>query len=99
MTYQITVNINEHLKDYYPSLTDSEIDLIAQDVHRRWDYSWLIDNIDTKVQETAKYANIKLAHNPVTFNTDNLADFSDNEAEGFPDPDDDEGLIHSSEGC
>ena len=51
------------------------------------------------MQETAKYANIKLAHNPVTFNTDNLADFSDNEAEGFPDPDDDEGLVHSSEGC
>ena len=99
MTYQITVNINEHLKDYYPSLTDSEIDLIAQDVHRRWDYSWLIDNIDTKVQETAKYANIKLAHNPVTFNTDNLADFSDNELDAISEENEYEPMEHSSEGC
>ena len=99
MTYSITVDINKHLEDYYPNLTDDEIDLIAADIHRRWDYSWLIDNIDSKIQETASYANIKLAHNPVTFNTDNLADFSDNEQEGFVDPDVDEGLIHSSEGC
>ena len=99
MSNTITLNVTEYLENAYPSLTDEQIDLIASDVSRRWDYSWLIDNIDTKVQDTAKYANIKLAHNPVTFNTDNLADFSDNEAEGFPDSDDDEGLVHSSEGC
>ena len=99
MTYNITVNINEHLENYYPNLKQSEIDLIAQDVHRRWDYSWLVDNIDRRVQETAKYANIELSTKPLTFNTDNLADFSDNESEGFTDTDVDEGLIHSSEGC
>ena len=98
MTYNITVNINEHLENYYPNLKQSEIDLIAQDVHRRWDYTWLVDNIDRKVQETAKYANIKLTTHPLTFNTDNLADIDDNEAEGFPDPDIDEGLVHTSEG-
>ena len=99
MTYNITVNINEHLENYYPNLKQSEIDLIAQDVHQRWDYSWLVDNIDRRVQETAKYANIELSTKPLTFNTDNLADFSDNESEGFTDIDVDEGLIHSSEGC
>jgi hypothetical protein len=99
MTYNITVNINEHLENYYPNLKQSEIDLIAQDVHRRWDYTWLVDNIDRKVQETAKYANIKLSTHPLPFNTDRYADFSDNEMEGFPDPDENEGLVHSSEGC
>ena len=53
MTYNITVNINEHLENYYPNLKQSEIDLIAQDVHQRWDYSWLVDNIDRRVQETS----------------------------------------------
>ena len=96
MTYQITVNINEHLKDYYPSLTDSEIDLIASDVTRRWDYSLLIDNVDLKCRETASYANIPLRPQ---FNTENRADISDNEPEGISDESEYEPMEHTSEGC
>ena len=96
MSNTITLNVTEYLENAYPSLTDEQIDLIASDVSRRWDYSWLTDNVDAKCRETASYANIPLRSQ---FNTEYSADVVDNEAEGFPESDDDEGLVHSSEGC
>tara|TARA_B100001250_G_scaffold296615_1_gene258140 strand:- start:267 stop:572 length:306 start_codon:yes stop_codon:yes gene_type:complete len=99
ITKSITLNIEEYLSKEYPSLTSDEKDLIAVDVSRRWDYSWLINSLDHKVRECANYANIELAVKPLTFNTDNLADLSDNEAETIYEEDDNEGLVHESEGC
>ena len=46
MKNTILLDVQEYLENAYPSLTDSEIDLIAGDVSRRWDYSFLIDNVD-----------------------------------------------------
>ena len=96
MSYTITVNVTEHLKSNYPNLTTEQIDLIAGDVSNRWDYTLLTNNVDLKCRETANYANIPMTE---SFNTEYIADFSDNESEGFTDIDVDEGLIHSSEGC
>ena len=70
MTNFLKFDINEHLKNRYPSLTEEHIDLIASDVSRRCDYSWLIDNVDAKCRETASYANIPLR---APFNTETVA--------------------------
>ena len=96
MKNTILLDVQEYLENAYPSLTDSEIDLIASDVTRRWDYSWLIDNVDAKCRETASYANIPLR---APFNTDNRADISDNEIEGIGDENEYEPMEHTSEGC
>ena len=92
----ILFDVQEYLENAYPSLSDSEIDLIASDVSRRWDYGLLIDSVDHKVRETASYANIKLRSQ---FNTETVADISDNEPEGIIDEDVYEPMEHTSEGC
>ena len=92
----ILLDVSEYLENAYPSLTDDQIDLIASDVTRRWDYSWLIDNVDSKCRETAGYANIKLRSQ---FNTETVADISDNEADQFDEVSKLEPMEHTSEGC
>ena len=92
----ILLDVQEYLENAYPSLTDSEIDLIASDVSRRWDYSLLIDNVDMKCRETASYANIPLR---AQFNTESSADISDNETDVFQDEIEYEPMEHTSEGC
>ena len=92
----ILLDVQEYLENAYPSLTDSEIDLIAGDVSRRWDYGLLINSVDHKVRETASYANIVLRP---PFNTETVANISDNERDEFVDESDYEPMEHTSEGC
>ena len=96
MKNTILLDVQEYLENAYPSLSDSEIDLIANDVSRRWDYSWLIDNVDHKVRECASYANITLRE---PFNTETVANISDNEVDEFVELDVYEPMEHTSEGC
>ena len=96
MKNSILFDVPEYLENAYPSLSDSEIDLIASDVTRRWDYSWLIDNVDHKVRECASYANITLSSQ---FSTEYRADISDNEVDQFEDESEYEPMEHTSEGC
>ena len=63
MTNFLKFDINEHLKNRYPSLTEEHIDLIASDVKQRWDYREIIDSVDFKCKQTAYYANIELGDN------------------------------------
>ena len=96
MTNTITLNVTEYLESAYPNLTDEQIDLIASDVTRRWDYTLLTDNVDLKCRETANYANIELR---APFNTEYRADISDNETDEFQEIKPYEPLEHTSEGC
>ena len=96
MKNTILLDVQEYLENAYPSLSDSEIDLIANDVSRRWDYSWLIDNVDHKVRECASYSNIELR---APFNTETVAPISDNEVDQFEDESIYEPMEHTSEGC
>ena len=96
MKNTILLDVQEYLENAYPSLSDSEIDLIAGDVSRRWDYSLLIDNVDLKCRETANYANIALR---APFNTETVANISDNEVDQFDDESNYEPMEHTSEGC
>ncbi len=65
MTYNITISIQEYLEQTYPNLTNNEIDLIATDVKRRFDYQQVLDQIDNHVQKCASYANILLDESPL----------------------------------
>ena len=96
MKNTILLDVQEYLENAYPSLSDSEIDLIAGDVSRRWDYSLLIDNVDLKCRETANYANIPLRE---PFSTEYRADINDNEPDEFQEIKPYEPMEHSSEGC
>ena len=96
MKNTILFDVQEYLENAYPSLTDDQIDLIASDVTRRWDYTWLIDSVDIKCRETANYANISLRSQ---FSTEYRADISDNEAGEFVELDVYEPMEHTSEGC
>ena len=96
MKNTILLDVQEYLENAYPSLSDSEIDLIASDVSRRWDYGLLIDSVDHKVRECASYANIELRP---PFNTETVANISDNEADQFEDESVFEPMEHTSEGC
>ena len=96
MKNTILFDIQEYLENAYPNLTDSEIDLIDSDVSRRWDYTFLTNDVDDKVRETAYYANIELRP---PFNTETVADISDNEPEGISDEDVYQPMEHTSEGC
>ena len=96
MKNTILLDVQEYLENAYPSLSDSEIDLIASDVSRRWDYGLLIDSVDHKVRECASYANIPLRE---PFNTETVADICDNEVDQFEDESVYEPMEHTSEGC
>ena len=76
MKNSILFEIDKYLEKTYPKLNFDEVDLIATDIQRRYDYTSLIAQIDEQIKETAYYANIKL---------ESL--------------DDNEGFVHSSEGC
>ena len=76
MKNSIFFSIDQYLEKTYPKLNFDEVDLIATDIQRRYDYTSLIEQIDEQIKETAYYANIKLES-----------------------VDDNEGLVHSSEGC
>ena len=96
MKNSILFDIQEYLENAYPSLTDDQIDLIAGDVSRRWDYTFLTNDVDDKVRETAYYANIELRP---PFNTETVANISDNERDEFVEESDYEPMEHTSEGC
>ena len=76
MKNSILIEIDKYLEKNYPKLNFDEVDLIATDIQRRYDYTSLIEHIDEQIKETAYYANIKLESQ-----------------------DDNEGLVHTSEGC
>ena len=60
MDNNIIFDIRNYIESKYPKLTLDEVDLIATDIQRRYDYTSLIEHIDEQIKETAYYANIKL---------------------------------------
>jgi len=76
MKNSILFEIDKYLEKHYPKLDFDQVDLIATDIQRRYDYTSLTKQIDDQIKETAYYANIKLES-----------------------VDDNEGLVHTSEGC
>ena len=87
MDNNIIFDIRNYIESKYPKLSLDEIDLIASDIQRRYDYALIESQVEEKLQECAYYANIKLdgdCNNVATQLEDDCVD---------------EGLLHSSEGC
>jgi len=87
MENNIIFDIRNYIESKYPKLTLDEVDLIAADIQRRYDYAPIKSQVEERLQECAYYANIK------------LTDDCDNVESQLEDDSVDEGLVHSSEGC
>ena len=87
MDNNIIFDIRNYIESKYPKLTLDEVDLIASDIQRRYDYAPIESQVEERLQECAYYANIK------------LDDDCDNVESQFDGDSVDEGLVHSSEGC
>ena len=60
MDNNIIFDIRNYIESKYPKLTLDEIDLIASDIQRRYDYAPIKSQVEERLQECAYYANIKL---------------------------------------
>ena len=87
MDNNIIFDIRNYIESKYPKLTLDEVDLIAADIQRRYDYAPIKSQVEERLQECAYYANIKLTDDSITVGSQ------------FDDDSIDEGLVHSSEGC
>ena len=87
MDNNIIFDIRNYIESKYPKLTLDQIDLIASDIQRRYDYAPIESQVEERLQECAYYANIKLDDD-----CNNVATQLDGDSV-------DEGLVHSCEGC
>ena len=60
MTYKIEVDVTSAVRDFYPALTASEIDLLAKRVTENWDYSSMYQDMSDNLVDYATYNNIDL---------------------------------------
>ena len=58
----LSVNLTEAIDDLQLGLTKEQVEYIANDIKRGWDFSHIYDEIEVKVEESARYANITLSN-------------------------------------
>ncbi len=58
----LTVNLTEAIEDLQLGICDEQIEFIANDIKRGWDFSHIYEEIEVKVEESARYANITLSN-------------------------------------
>ena len=58
---ELTINLTEAVEDLQLGLTKEQVELIAKDIKRGWDFSHIYEEIEVKVEESARYANITLS--------------------------------------
>ena len=50
MIYNLTIDLNETVSNFYPGLSESDVKLIASEIYNVWDYSsqyqLIVDRID-----------------------------------------------------
>tara|TARA_Y100000994_G_scaffold192956_1_gene162248 strand:+ start:440 stop:649 length:210 start_codon:yes stop_codon:yes gene_type:complete len=61
MTYKIEVDVTSAVRDFYPALTASEVDLLAKRVTENWDYSSMYQDVFDNLVDYATYNSIDLA--------------------------------------
>ena len=54
MTYSLSININEAVKDFAPDLNDEEVNSIAESVYNEYDYSLIYDTIERYIIQFAE---------------------------------------------
>ena len=58
---ELTINLIEAVEDLQLGLTKEQVELIAKDIKRGWDFSHIYEEIEVKGEESARYANITLS--------------------------------------
>ncbi len=58
----LSVNLTEAIEDLQLGLTKEQIEYIANDIKKGWDFSHIYEEIEVKVEESARYANITLSN-------------------------------------
>ena len=58
---ELTINLTEAVEDLQLGLTKEQVEYIANDIKRGWDFSHKYEEIEVKVEESARYANITLS--------------------------------------
>ena len=58
----LSVNLTEAVEDLQLGLTKEQIEYIANDIKKGWDFSHIYEEIEVKVEESARYANITLSN-------------------------------------
>ena len=58
----LTVNLTEAIADLQLGICDEQIEVIANAIKRGWDFSHIYEEIEAKVEESARYANITLSN-------------------------------------
>ena len=56
----LTVNLSEAIEDLQLGLNKEQVEYIANDIKRGWDFSHIYEEIEANLQESANYANITL---------------------------------------
>ena len=56
----LSVNLSEAIEDLQLGLNKEQVEYIANDINRGWDFSHIYEEIEAKVEESARYANITL---------------------------------------
>ena len=60
MTYKIEVDVTSAVRDFYPALTASEVDLLTKKVFENWDYSDIYNTLLEDIYTYATFNNIDL---------------------------------------
>ena len=60
MTNKIEVDVTSAVRDFYPALSNSEIDLLAKKVFENWDYSEIYNTVLEDIYTYAQFNSIDL---------------------------------------
>ena len=60
MTNKIEVDVTSAVRDFYPALTASEVDLLTKKVFENWDYSDIYNTLLEDICTYATFNNIDL---------------------------------------
>ena len=58
---ELTINLIEAVEDLQLGLTKEQVEYIAKVIKRGWAFSHIYEEIEVKVEESARYANITLS--------------------------------------
>ena len=61
----LQVDVKTAVEDFYPALSDSEVDVITEDIVQTWDYSQFYDTIDDLIPTVANKNAIDLTNKDV----------------------------------
>ena len=61
----VQLDVKSAVEDFYPALTDSEVDVITEDIVKTWDYSQFYDTIDDLIPGVANKNAIDLTNKDV----------------------------------